>query len=120
MTVTEGVPVVATSAARIAAVNCVALTKVVVRAAPPKFTTELATKFVPFTVSVNAPEPAATVAGKSVVTVGTGLFAAVTLKFTEFDAPPPEVDFVTMTAGVPTIATSIGSDLRGQMRVQNL
>ena len=107
-TKTAGVPAVATSAARIVAVNCVELTNVVVLFAPPKFTTELETKFVPFTVNVNAIEPAATLVGETDDIVGTGFVAAVTLKLTEFDAPPPGVGFVTITAGVPTVATSIG------------
>ena len=107
-TKTAGVPAVATSAARIAAVSCVALTNVVTLFAPPKFTVAPLTKFVPFTVNVSAPEPAATPVGESEVTVGTGFVAAVTLKFTEFDAPPPGVGFVTITAGVPTVATSTG------------
>jgi 3D (Asp-Asp-Asp) domain-containing protein len=106
VTVTGGVPTVVTSLARIAAVTCVALTNVVTLAVPLKFTTELATKLVPFTVSVNAAEPAVTPVGDKVVIVGTGLFAAVTLKLTEFDVPPPGVGFVTVTGGVPTVVTS--------------
>lgn len=77
-------------------------------AAPLKFTTELETKFVPFTVNVNAIEPAATLVGEIFVIVGTGFDAAVTVKFSVFDAPPPGVALVTMTAGVPTVATSAG------------
>jgi hypothetical protein len=107
VTVTEGVPVVATSLAKIAAVSCVALTNVVARAAPPKFTTDVFRKFVPFTVNVNAPEPAETFVGASVVTVGTGFGAALILKFTAFDVPPPGVGFVTVTAAVPTLVTSL-------------
>lgn len=75
VTVTAGVPAVAMSDARMAAVNWVALTKVVVLAAPAKFTVEVFTKFVPFTVSVNAGPPAAALVGESVVIVGTGLLA---------------------------------------------
>ena len=78
----------------------------VVRALALMLTTELGMKFVPFTVSVNAPEPAATPVGDNVVIVGTGLLPAVTLKLTEFDAPPPGVGFVTTTSGVPALATS--------------
>src|SRR6202022_4046984 len=105
VTVTEGVPTVATSPARIAAVTCVALTNVVTLALPLKFTTELAIKLVPFTVSVNAPEPATALDGCNVVIVGTG-FVPVTVNVTAFDVPPPGVGFVTVTGGVPTAATS--------------
>ena len=63
VTMTAGVPEAATSAARIAAVSCVVLTKVVVRAAPPKLTTEVGVKPEPFTVNVNAREPAIALAG---------------------------------------------------------
>jgi hypothetical protein len=108
VTTTAGVPCVVTSLARIAAVSCVALTNVVVLGAPLKSTDEFATKFVPVTVRLNAPEPAAAFAGEILLIVGTGFAAAVTLKFTEFDAPPPGVAFVTITAGVPTVATSAG------------
>lgn len=68
--------------------------------------TELETKLVPFTVNVNALEPAAILVGEIVVTVGTGFDAAVTLKLIEFDGPPPGVGLFTRTAGVPAVATS--------------
>jgi hypothetical protein len=84
------------------------LTNVVGCAAPFQSTTELLTKFVPVNVIVNAGTPALTVFGEIEVNVGTGLLDAVTLKFTEFDAPPPGVGFVTITAGVPAVATSAG------------
>ena len=51
-TVTEALPAAAISAAGIAAVSWVALTKVVVRFAPFQRTTEPLTKLLPFTVSV--------------------------------------------------------------------
>lgn len=63
VTVTPGVPTLATSPAEIAAVSCVALTNVVFFALPLKFTTELLTKFEPLTVNVNAAEPAEIVDG---------------------------------------------------------
>jgi hypothetical protein len=107
VTVTEGLPAATTSPARIAAVTWVEFTNVVARAAPPKFTTDVFKKFVPFTVRVNAPEPAMTFAGASVVTVGTGFGAALILKFTEFEVPPPGVGLVTVIAGVPTVVTSV-------------
>jgi hypothetical protein len=106
LTKTAGVPAVATSPARIAAVTCVELTNEVVLFAPPKLTVAPLTKFVPFTVNVNAPEPAATPVGDSEVTVGTGFVAAVMVNVTEFDVPPPGVGFVTVTAGVPAVETS--------------
>ena len=58
VTVTVTVPAVAISAAVIAAVNCVALTNVVVLAAPLNFTTDVETKPVPLTVRGKAGPPA--------------------------------------------------------------
>jgi hypothetical protein len=109
VTVTSFVPTVTMSVARIDAVSCVALTNVVVLAAPPKFTTETPfTKFVPLTVRLNVALPAAIVVGLIVVTVGTGLFAAVTVKFTAgVDVPPPGAGFVTVTGLVPAVAMSV-------------
>jgi hypothetical protein len=72
-TVTFAVPAVAMSAAVIAAVNCVALTNVVVRSEPFHRTTDPLTKFVPFTVSGNAKPPAVAEDGLMLVVVGTGL-----------------------------------------------
>src|SRR6266852_4482609 len=57
VTVTAVIPAVVMAAAGIAAVNCAALTNVVVRATPAKFTTEPATKFLPFTVRGKAAPP---------------------------------------------------------------
>ena len=59
-TVTEAVPAAPMSLAKIAAVNCVPLTKVVARALPFHCTVEVATKFVPVTVIVNPVPPAPT------------------------------------------------------------
>src|SRR2546427_697916 len=70
---TEAVPAVAMSAAVIVARSWVALTKVVVRALLFHCTTDPLTKFVPFTVSVNATPPAFVLVGDSEVTVGTRL-----------------------------------------------
>ena len=67
VTVTAGVPAVVTSVERIDAVSCVEFWNDVAFAAPLKFTTEPFTKFVPLTVSVNAPEPAVVVVGLIVV-----------------------------------------------------
>ncbi len=73
LTVTCAVPAAATSVARIAAVSCVALTNVVVRADPFHCTTAPDLKFCPFTVSVNAAEPAVVEAGASEVSVAAPL-----------------------------------------------
>ncbi len=101
VTVTLTLPALAMSEARMAAVNCVALTNVVVRALPPKFTTEFATKPVPFTVKLNPAPPAVALVGEMLVIVGTGLF---TMKLTAFDVPPPGLLTVTLT--LPTVAMS--------------
>jgi hypothetical protein len=71
-TVTVVVPPVATSDAETAAVNCVALTNVVVSEVVFHLTTEALTKLVPLTVSVNAAPPVIAEVGESVVMVGTG------------------------------------------------
>ena len=72
VTVTVAVPAVAISVAVIAAVNCVALTNVVVLAAPLNFTTEVDSKPVPFTVRVKAAPPAVALVGEREVAVGAG------------------------------------------------
>lgn len=107
LTKTAGVPAVATSVARIAAVSCVELTKVVTLFAPPKFTNAPFTKFVPVTVNVNPAEPAAMLVGEIEVTVGTGFDGGVIVNVTVFDWPPPGVGFETTTVGVPVLATSV-------------
>ena len=63
------------SLAGIAAVTWPAFTNVVVRAAPFQRTWEVATKLLPFTVSVNAAPPAAVLVGASDVSAGTGFGA---------------------------------------------
>ena len=73
VTVTVAVPAVAISAAVIAAVNCVALTNVVVLAAPLNFTTDVDTNPVPLTVRVKAAPPAVALVGEREVAVGAGL-----------------------------------------------
>lgn len=80
-----------------------ALTKVVVFAAPLNFTTEVETKFVPLTVSVNAAPPAVALVGESEVIVGTGLF---TVKLVAAEVPPPGAGLVTVTGKVPAVAMS--------------
>ena len=94
------------SAARIVAVNWVALTNVVVRAIPLMRTEEPATKFVPFTVRVVARPPAAIVAGTSgAVIVGIGTL--VTVKLTALEVPPPGAGFRTVIGKVPTATMSV-------------
>jgi hypothetical protein len=75
VTVTVAEPAVTISAAVIAAVNCVALTNVVVLAAPLNFTTDVDTNPVPLTltVRVKAAPPAVALVGESEVSVGAGL-----------------------------------------------
>jgi hypothetical protein len=103
-TVTSPVPAAATSAAGIAAVNCVALTNVVVRALPFQFTTAPLTKFVPFTVSVNPAPPAPALEGDSPLIVGLGLL---TVNVCAPDVPPPVGGLYTVTCAVPAVAISV-------------
>src|SRR5207247_10549414 len=78
-TVTAAVPVAAMSLAGIAAWSCVLLTNVVVRLLPFQRTTDDARKFVPVTVSVNAPLPTAAVLGGMELAVGTGWLVVMAL-----------------------------------------
>jgi hypothetical protein len=75
-TLTANEPTVARSEAESAARSWVALTNVVVRAAPFQRTTDEATKPLPFTVNVSPALPAVAVAGESVLATGTGAGAA--------------------------------------------
>ena len=75
-TVTDAEPALWTSAAVMAAVSEDEDTNVVVRLLPFQRTTEPATKFEPFTVRVNAPDPATRADGLRVVSTGTGFCAA--------------------------------------------
>src|SRR4030095_9495748 len=72
-TVTCAVPAALMSPAGIAAVSWVALTNVVVRAAPFHCTTEPETKLLPFTVSVNARPPAVALFGESEVSASAAM-----------------------------------------------
>src|SRR5258705_498422 len=102
-TVTEAVPAVAMSAAVMAAVSWVLLTKVVVRLAPFQRTTELLTKLVPVAVRVKAAAPAVALVGVTEVSVGAGLLI---VKVCALEVPPPGVGEKTVTAAVPAVATS--------------
>ena len=104
LTVTFAVPAVAISPAGIAAVSCVALTKVVVRALPFHRTVEPFTKLLPFTVSVNAAPPTVAAFGLRLVIAGTGLLI---VKFRLFELPPPGDGFNTTTVAVPATARSL-------------
>ena len=85
-TVIGKVPAEAMSAARIVAVNCVALTNVVVRAIPLMRTAEPPTKFVPFTVRAKSIPPAVTLVGAIVVIAGRGTVE--TVKLTTLELKP--------------------------------
>jgi len=104
VTVTFALPEVVISEARIAAVSCVELTKVVVFALPLNFTAEVETKPVPLTVRVNAAPPAVAPVGESEVIFGDGLL---TVKFDAVDGPPPGAGLLTTTGGVPAVAMSV-------------
>jgi hypothetical protein len=72
-TVTDPVFGLAMSSARIVAVNCDRLTNVVARGLPFQYTSEPATKPVPFTVRVKLGPPGATLAGtRGLLMKGTG------------------------------------------------
>src|SRR2546426_72256 len=102
-TVTGTLAAVAMSAAAIAAVNWVALTKVVVRAAPFQRTVEPLVKPVPLTVSVKAAPPTCALVGDRLETVGTGLLIE---NVNTPDVPPSGPDRTTVTDAVPTAARS--------------
>lgn len=112
-TVTAAVPEAAMSPAGIAAVNCVEFTKVVVRAVPFHCATELAMKFVPLSVSVNAAPPAPAEEGTSDVRVGTG-FAALIVNVSGLDVTPDGAPAGTAaltepktTVGVKTVTDAV-------------
>src|SRR5439155_661487 len=104
VTVMLNVLAVARSVTGIAAVSCVALMKVVVRAEPLKFTAELETKFVPFTVSVKAASVTDLLVGEMLVVVGITLF---TVNVCALDVPPPGTGFVTVMLNVPAVVRSL-------------
>src|SRR3989454_1016756 len=103
MTVTEAVPAPGLSAAVIAAVSWMVLTKVVVRVAPFQRTVDPFTNPVPLTVSVKAAPPAVALVGVSPVIVGMGLSTG---NVCAAEVPPPGVGVNTVTCGVPAVAMS--------------
>jgi hypothetical protein len=104
-TVTAAVPVEARSVARIAAVNCVELTNVVVRFAPLHFTCDVEMNPLPSRVNVNAPELIAAADGWMPDRTGAGL--AVIAKDNPAEVPPPGVALITVTVAVAAAATSV-------------
>ena len=102
VTVTFTVPAVTMSEADIAAVTCELLTNVVALPAPLKFTVAPDTNPTPFTVSVNAAEPAAALEGEIELSVGIGLLIA---NDAAFDVPLG-AGFVAVTFTVPAVAMS--------------
>ena len=93
-TVIDTVPVARMSVANNCAVNCVALTKIVVRFAPFTRTTAPLTKPPPLTVNVNAGPPTVTDDGVKPLIEGSGF---PTENETDVEVPPPGVGFVTVT-----------------------
>jgi len=65
---------------------------------------EVETKLLPSTVRVVGGDPTARVAGERFEIAGTGL---PTVKFTEFEGPPPGDGFVTATAYEPAVPWSL-------------
>lgn len=103
-TVTLAVPTLAMSVAGIAAVNCVALTKVVVRGLPFHCTVEPLTKLLPLTVKVKAAPPAVAPFGFKLVIEGRGLLMA---NVAASEVPPPGAGVVTVTLAVLAVAMSV-------------
>ena len=102
-TVIVAAPAAEISAAAMAAVKCVALTNVVARLLPFHKTNDPATKPLPFTVSVNAAEPAVADDGKIPLAAGAGLSI---VNVAEVEVPPPGAGLSAVTAAVPAAARS--------------
>jgi hypothetical protein len=88
------------------AVNFVSLTNVVVRSLPFQRTTEDDMKLLPFTVSVNAPDPAATLVGEIDVMAGTGFPAPLIMNVMTLESPPPVGGLYTATCTSPAAVMS--------------
>jgi len=102
VTVTLTDPAVVTSAAGTVTTNCVELCDVSVSTLAPKFTMELAIKFVPVSVIVT-PAPNVVLVGLIEVRVGATLL---TVKVCAVDVPPPGGGLVTVTLIGPAVVTS--------------
>ena len=100
-TLIESSLAVARSEAGMAAVNRVPLTNVVGRVAPFTRTTEVLTKLLPVSVSVNPPLPAMTLVGDMLVSAGTGLL----IVNVSAELLPP-VGLFTVMESCPAVATS--------------
>jgi len=101
---------VATSAAEIAACNWLEETKVVVRGLPLNWIVEELTKFVPFTVRVNAAPPATVELGFKDVIDGAGLLTLKTVEPEGGDEPPPGAGLMTVTlAATPLTMSEAGT-----------
>jgi hypothetical protein len=96
---------VARSPAGTTAVNCVALTNVVVSATPFHSTTVPAMKLLPVSIRVNDAPPAVAEFGVREPNVGTG-FGPVTVNVCPAEVPPPGVGLKTVTEAVPAVAIS--------------
>ncbi len=86
------------------AVSIVLLEKVVVRADPFQFTTEVVTKPEPFTVSVKAKPPAVALLGEIELIAGTGFLM---VNRSEFDLALPGPGFLTTTGTLPAVVRSV-------------
>ena len=94
----------AIAVALMVAFTCVALSSVVVWAAPLKLSTELLLKFVPVTVKSKAGPPAVAFNGARLIADGKGLFTA--RPTAGAVVPPPGAGFTTVIARLPAAATS--------------
>jgi hypothetical protein len=106
-TATGKVPALAKSLAGSVAVTTLEPTKVVARGAPAKFAVEEAMNPLPLIVSVMGLLPAAAEEGDTLVTVGTGLAVACTVKSTGDELPPPGAGLETITGKAPALARSL-------------
>jgi hypothetical protein len=104
LTVTLALPALAIPEAGTAALTCVALTYVVDSAVPFQFTAEADSNPLPFTVSVNAPDPAVVELGDKADTAGIGLLALMS-NVEPAEVPPPGDGLTTVTLAVPAVAT---------------
>ena len=104
-TVIGKLPEAVKSAAKSVTVNWVALTKVVARGRPLKWTTDPPTKFEPLTVKGVSRPPAGRLVADSDVIAGTG--TEVTSRLTAFEVAPPGAGLKTVTGNKPTAVMSV-------------